>query len=151
KRTLYSSFMKDHLHGVPAPDYITALLDRGKTYPGIDAFLYTDLRSYLPECLMVKMDIASMANSLETRSPFLDHEFVELTASFPPSWKLHGLFHPKYIFDKTFKGWLPHEVIHRGKQGFGIPIAQWFRGELKDFLKGMLLSEKALSRGLFKK
>lgn len=151
KASLYTPFMKEQSLQAFAPDYINSLLKIGKSFPGIDAFLYTDLRSYLPECLMVKMDIASMANSLETRSPFLDHEFVELVAKFPPSWKLHGLTHPKYIFDKTFKGWLPDQVITRGKQGFGIPMAKWFRGNLKGYLESTLLSPKALSRGLFEK
>jgi asparagine synthase (glutamine-hydrolysing) len=151
KQSLYTPFMKEQTRDVSAPDYINGLLQHARNFPGIDPFLYTDLRSYIPECLMVKMDIASMANSLETRSPFLDHEFVELTASFPSSWKLHGLFHPKYIFDKAFKGRLPDKVIQRGKQGFGVPISRWFRGNLKNYLEGMLLSEKALSRGLFQK
>jgi asparagine synthase (glutamine-hydrolysing) len=151
KQEMYTPFMKEQTQGLFAPDYINDLLNRSRNYPGIDTFLYTDLRSYLPECLMVKMDIASMANSLETRSPFLDHEFVELVASFPPSWKLHGLFHPKYIFDKTFKGWLPNEVITRGKQGFGLPFSHWFRGNMRKYVEDMLLSDKAMARGLFKK
>jgi asparagine synthase (glutamine-hydrolysing) len=152
KQDLYTSFMKDQIRTAsPAPDYIYSLLKQSADLPGIDPFLCTDLRSYLPECLMVKMDIASMANSLETRSPFLDHEFVELLATFPSSWKLRGLTHPKYIFDKTFKGWLPDEVITRGKQGFGIPMSRWFRGDLRSYLEGMILSDKALSRGLFQK
>jgi asparagine synthase (glutamine-hydrolysing) len=148
---LYTPMLKERAGHTFAPDYLNALLQKGKSFPGIDAFLYADLHSYLPECLMVKMDIASMANSLETRSPFLDHEFVELTAKFPTSWKLHGLNHPKYIFDKTFKGWLPDSVITRGKQGFGIPMAKWFRGDLKAYLESMLLSPKAIGRGLFEK
>lgn len=151
KQDLYTPFLKEQVQNISAPDYILSLLNRSQSLPGIDPFLYTDLRSYLPECLMVKMDIASMANSLETRSPFLDHEFVELTATFPSSWKLHGLFHLKYIFDKTFKGWLPDEVITRGKQGFGLPMSRWFRGNLRNYLEGTLLSDKALSRGLFQK
>ena len=151
KEALYTPFMKDQVGNSSAPEYIAALLERSRSLPGIDPFLYTDLRSYLPECLMVKMDIASMANSLETRSPFLDHEFVELTASFPSSWKLRGLHHPKYILDKTLKGWMPDAILQRGKQGFGLPMSKWFRGHLKGYLEGMLLSDKALARGLFEK
>jgi asparagine synthase (glutamine-hydrolysing) len=151
KTDLYTPFMKQQTLSNFAPDYINGLLANSKAYSGIDAFLYTDLRSYLPECLMVKMDIASMANSLETRSPFLDHEFVELVASFPPSWKLHGLTHPKYILDKTLKGWLPDVILKRGKQGFGVPISHWFRGNLKPYVESTLLSPKAISRGLFEK
>ncbi len=151
KQELYSALMKERVQGHFSPDYVNSILKQTTSFSGIDPFLYTDLHSYLPECLMVKMDIASMANSLETRSPFLDHEFVELTASFPSSWKLKGLTHPKYIFDKAFKNRLPHEVITRGKQGFGIPIAKWFRGDLKNYLETTLMSPRALSRGLFEK
>jgi asparagine synthase (glutamine-hydrolysing) len=149
KRDLYTPFMREQAEKAYAPDYLNAILARATTFPGIDPFLFADLNAYLPECLMVKMDIASMANSLETRSPFLDHEFVELTASFPASWKLHGLFHPKYILDAKLKGWLPDVIVTRGKQGFGLPMSRWFRGNLKDYLSGMLLSNKAIGRGLF--
>lgn len=151
KQQLYSASTKEQVRGHFAPDFVNSILQQTKSLSGIDPFLYTDLHSYIPECLMVKMDIASMANSLETRSPFLDHEFVELTAGFPSSWKLRGLTHPKYIFDKAFKNRLPDQVITRGKQGFGIPIAKWFRGNLKSYLDSMLLSPKALSRDVFDK
>jgi asparagine synthase (glutamine-hydrolysing) len=151
KQELYTDFMKDQVKGTFAPDYVNAILDRVKHLPGVDPFLYTDLHSYLPECLMVKMDIASMANSLETRSPFLDHEFVELTATFPSEWKLRGLHHPKYILDKTLAGWLPEIILKRGKQGFGLPMSRWFRGNMRSYLEGMLLSDKSISRNHFKK
>jgi asparagine synthase (glutamine-hydrolysing) len=89
-----------------------------------------------------------MANSLEGRSPFLDHEFMELVASMPASLKMHGL-QGKYILKKAFRGLLPEKILSRQKMGFGIPVDQWFRGELKDYLREIVLSERALKRGYF--
>lgn len=151
KPSLYTDFMARHTAPPTAPDYLNQILSRASDLPGIDRYLYADMMSYLPECLMVKMDIASMANSLETRSPFLDHEFVELVATFPDSWKLRGLTHTKYILDQALQGWVPDRILKKKKQGFAIPMSQWFRGALKPYLESMLLSEKALKRGLFQK
>ncbi len=111
---------------------------------------YVDMRSYLPECLMTKMDIASMANSLETRSPFLDHKVLEFAFSLPGNLKLKGLTGTKWILKETFRDMLPPEIYSRGKMGFGIPVGLWFRGELKDYWAGACLSKKALDRGYFK-
>ncbi len=151
KSMLYTDFMKSQAGNPSAPTYINDFLEQAEDLPGIDRYLYTDLCTYLPECLMVKMDIASMANSLETRSPFLDHEFVELVATFPDSWKLNGLNHSKHILNQALKGWVPEQVLKKKKQGFAIPMSSWFRGPLKPYLESMLLSEKALKRGLFQK
>ncbi len=111
---------------------------------------YVDMRSYLPECLMTKMDIASMANSLETRSPFLDHKVLEFAFSLPGNLKLKGLTGTKWILKETFREMLPPEIYSRGKMGFGIPVGLWFRGELKDYWAGACLSKKSLDRGYFK-
>ena len=116
----------------------------------LNRMTYTDMRSYLPECLMAKMDIASMANSLETRSPFLDHKVLEFAFSLPGNLKLKGLTGTKWILKETFKDMLPTEIYSRGKMGFGIPIGIWLRGDLKDYWAGACLSKKALDRGYFK-
>ena len=112
---------------------------------------YVDFRSYLPECLMTKMDIASMANSLETRSPFLDQKVIEFAYSLPSNLKLKGINGTKWILKETFKDMLPGQIYKRGKMGFGIPLGPWFRGELKDYWAGTCLSAKALGRGYFNK
>lgn len=111
---------------------------------------YADLHTYLPECLMTKMDIASMANSLETRSPFLDHKVLEFAFRLPGHLKLKGLGGTKWILKETFKDMLPREIYGRGKMGFGIPLGIWFRGDLKDYWAGTCLSQKALGRGYFR-
>ncbi len=117
----------------------------------LDRLMYLDLHHYLPDCLMVKMDIASMANSLETRSPLLDHVLVEEVARWPASWKYRPLNLSKRILKETFKKDLPPLIQKRGKMGFGVPISQWFRGPLKGYLMETLLSKKALDRGYFKR
>jgi len=94
------------------------------------------------------MDVASMANSLEARSPFLDHKFVEFTASLPWDWKLRGL-DTKFILKETFKNFLPAKILRRKKQGFSIPLGQWFRNQWKDFLQETIFSSKAISRNYF--
>ncbi|MFH1784735.1 MAG: asparagine synthase-related protein [bacterium] len=116
----------------------------------LDRILYTDIRSYLPEDLLVKMDIATMANSLEVRSPFLDHEFMEFAVQIPSSLKLKGL-NSKYILKKSMKGFLPKEILNRPKMGFGIPVAKWLRQDLRDYTKDILLNEKSVNRGYFDK
>ena len=115
----------------------------------IDAALLTDTMTYLPNDLLVKMDIASMAVSLEARSPFLDHHLMEYAASLPESLKLRGMT-TKYLLKRVLKQLVPQENLTRSKMGFGVPIGYWFRGAMKQFLRETLLSEKALLRGLFK-
>ena len=104
--------------------------------------------TYLPNDLLVKVDIATMAVSLEARSPFLDHHVIEFAASLPEKLKLRGLT-TKYLLKRMLKRLLPDENLGRRKMGFGVPIGHWFRGRLQPFLRETLLSEKALSRGLF--
>ena len=114
----------------------------------VDASLLTDTMTYLPNDLLVKMDIASMAVSLEARSPFLDHHLMEFAATLPEHLKLRGMT-TKYLLKQVLKKFVPEENLTRAKMGFGVPIGHWFRGRLQTFLRETLLSEKALSRGLF--
>jgi asparagine synthase (glutamine-hydrolysing) len=94
-----------------------------------------DINVYLPDCLLVKEDRASMAVSLETRVPFLDHRFVEFAAGIPPAFKIK-MGRKKYILKKAFSDVLPREILYRRKQGFGVPIEHYFRGELRDYTYG---------------
>jgi asparagine synthase (glutamine-hydrolysing) len=115
----------------------------------IDTLLFTDQMTYLPNDLLVKVDIASMAVSLEARSPFLDHKVIEFAASLPEELKVNGL-QTKSFLKKVASRLVPREAVYRRKMGFGVPIGKWFREELKGFLSEILLSERALNRGLFK-
>ena len=116
----------------------------------VDATLLTDQMTYLPSDLLVKVDIASMANSLEARSPFLDHKVIEFAASLPENLKMQK-FETKSLLKKVAAKLVPREVIYRRKMGFGVPIGNWFRGEMKDFVRSVLLSEKSLNRGIAKR
>jgi len=98
---------------------------------------YLDLKLYLQESILVKVDRASMACSLEVRAPFLDHELVEFVMGLPSRWKLKGLA-SKYLLKKAMKTVLPEEVIQRKKKGFGVPIAKWVKGPLKELFSDML-------------
>jgi asparagine synthase (glutamine-hydrolysing) len=89
-----------------------------------------------------------MANSLEARCPFLDQELVEFAARIPSDLKLRGLT-KKYILKEALKGLVPKEIILRKKHGFGVPVGRWFRNELKDYVRDILLSPQALRRGYF--
>jgi asparagine synthase (glutamine-hydrolysing) len=116
----------------------------------VKKMIYTDFNSYLPECLMMKMDIASMANSLETRSPFLDHKLIEFVSTLPSEYKMN-LINTKYILKDTFKEMLPQKVRKREKMGFSIPLGLWMRQKLKKRFEETCLSEKSLNTGLFDK
>ena len=132
-----------------AEHYLDNAFLRAKGEDFVNTMLYVDFVTYLPECLMVKMDIASMANSLEGRSPFLDHEFVETMFRLPGDWKLKGLKGHKWILKEAFGDKLPKRIQRRGKMGFGIPLGSWFRGQLKDYWRDHVLSSEALARGYF--
>jgi asparagine synthase (glutamine-hydrolysing) len=107
------------------------------------------VNSYLPGALLVKMDIATMAHSLEVRSPLLDHRFMEMAARMPASVKLdHGT--TKRIFKDALRPWLPDGILDRPKMGFGVPIAPWLRGPLRDLPGAVLLDPRSLERGLFR-
>jgi len=114
-----------------------------------DATLAVDAALYLPDDLLVKVDIASMAHSLEARSPFLDHEFMEFAATIPSDLKVRGR-EKKIILKRALQGVLPDEILHRPKMGFGVPIDHWLRHELKDLAYDMLLSPRARARGYFR-
>ena len=113
----------------------------------LDRLLYTDIKTYLHELLM-KQDQMSMATSVESRVPFLDHKLVEFTCSLPERLKLRGGT-TKYILRESMKGVLPEAILSRSKMGFPVPIAAWFRGAYRSVIDEYVLSERAMSRGLF--
>ena len=107
-----------------------------------------DQRYYLADCLMTKVDVASMANSLEVRCPLLDHKIVEYAATIPNSLKM-DYSGGKVILKRIAGRLLPIEVLTKRKTGFGVPLAGWFKGELSEVLRGTLLDDTARKRGLF--
>ncbi len=131
-----------------AVDMLVAAFRESDAPDLVDATLSVDVQSYLPDDLLVKVDIATMAHGLEGRSPFLDHEVMEFAASLPSTLKLRGRT-KKYVLKRAVAPLLPPEVIDRPKMGFGVPIDSWFRRELKDLAYDTLLSTRALARGYF--
>ncbi len=107
---------------------------------------YLDLKLYFQESILVKVDRASMATSLEVRAPFLDHELVEFVMGLPSNLKLKG-FTSKYLLKKAMKDILPAEILQRKKKGFGVPIAKWIKGPLKELFMEMLSNERIRREG----
>jgi len=110
---------------------------RRKSPDSLNAILYIDLKSYLADDLLVKVDRMSMLNSLEARVPFLDEGLIEFMAGLPSAWKVKFL-KKKYLFRKVMRGILPAVILNRRKKGFSIPAAKWIKGELKDMVTGGL-------------
>jgi asparagine synthase (glutamine-hydrolysing) len=133
----------------PHPDALEAIFASAPSLDAVDAMLHADIEWYLPTDLLVKMDIATMANSLEARSPFLDWQLAEFAARLPSSFKVNGTT-SKYILKKAVASLVPGDNMHRPKQGFAVPVGLWFRGELKDFLADHVLGSRFQERGLFK-
>lgn len=150
KSNLYTQDLKNKLEGINSYDFLMNTYKQSDTEDFIDSTLFVDVMTYLPYDLLVKIDIASMANSLEARSPFLDHKLMEFAASIPSNLKLKGIT-TKYILKKALAKVLPKETLYRNKSGFGVPIGSWFRNQLKNYAFEVLLSEKSIKRGYFKK
>jgi len=113
-----------------------------------DATMYVDVETYLPGDILVKVDIATMAHGLEARSPFLDHEVMEFAATLPVELKLRG-HEKKYLLRRAARHLVPDLLLDRPKKGFSVPLAGWFREELRDMAFDVLLSRAAADRGIF--
>jgi len=151
KGKMYTDDFKEKTKNIDSYDIVASKFNEAGTKDKMDQCLYADFNTYLHDDLMAKVDIDSMTVALEGRSPFLDHEMLELTAQIPFNLKLKGYNNKKYILKEALRGLVPDEIMFRPKMGFGIPIDVWFRTELKNFTHNTLLSEKAINRGLFKK
>ncbi len=103
---------------------------------------YVDIKTYLSDDVLTKVDRASMAVSLEVRCPLLDHRLMTLAARIPWKLKLHGR-ESKYIFKRALRGLLPPEVLNRRKQGFVVPLAEWLRGALRDYAQDLMFAPAA--------
>jgi asparagine synthase (glutamine-hydrolysing) len=117
--------------------YLREAFDRADGPTRLDRLMQVDLETYLPDDILVKVDRASMAHSLEVRSPLLDHEVAEFAASVPAKYKYHR-GESKWLLKRATQDLLPDIVVDRSKQGFGVPISEWFRGELRGFCRNKL-------------
>ena len=149
KEPLYTDSFRQQTKDANATGLLEHWFKRANGIGVVDTMLLTDQMTYLPNDLLVKVDIATMAVSLEARSPFLDHHVIEFAASLPQNLKLRRLT-GKYLLKKVLRKLVPNENLTRRKMGFGVPIGHWLRGNMQPFLREVILSEKALGRGLFK-
>lgn len=150
KKALYTKEFWARMKDNATQDLFEELAKESGTNDYLDKVLYIDVNSYLPNDLMAKVDIASMAHSLEGRSPLLDHEFMEMTAQIPSSLKIKN-GEKKYILKKAMEGILPNEILYRPKMGFGVPLVHWFRGDLKDYMYDVIMNGEGIKRGYFEK
>ena len=150
KENLFSEEFAGEISGRNSFSYLNKAFNECGSKDIVDLVMSLDIKTNLLDDLLVKMDIATMANSLEGRSPFLDHKMMEFCAAMPSDMKIRGT-KLKYILKKSLSKALPKEILSRGKMGFGVPLDAWFRKELKDYSSGILMSDNCVNRGYFKK
>jgi asparagine synthase (glutamine-hydrolysing) len=146
---LYTPEYRELIGRSLAPDVMAGPWRESSANSILDVMLDVDVQTYLPDDLLVKMDIATMASSLEARSPLLDHEFMEFAASLPPSCKVRGR-ETKVALRAALRGWVPDEILDAPKRGFRLPLADWFRHELRELASDVLLAPRSLDRGYFR-
>jgi asparagine synthase (glutamine-hydrolysing) len=150
RRALYTDEAHARVAGRDCFAYYRGLLREGaeQGFTGLDRQLYADVRGYLADDILAKVDRASMAASLEVRVPFLDHQFVETAMRVPAALKLRSGT-TKWILRRGFESLLPPAIASRGKEGFSIPMKQWLARELQPLMRDLLSRERIVSRGLF--
>lgn len=157
--SFYSTEMKEKLFqpwvreavstsGMEAKEALRALQSDVKDQDLLTQMLYMDTRTNLPDDLLMVSDKTSMANSLESRVPFLDYRLVEFIETLPPSLKLRG-FQGKYLHKKAVEKWLPKSLVYRKKKGFANPIDQWFRSRMRQYVGDCLLTERSAVKRYF--
>jgi asparagine synthase (glutamine-hydrolysing) len=137
----------DRVGGIDPYAGVRELLGHTDAQSLLDRLLYADIKTYLHELLM-KQDQMSMAASIESRVPFLDHKLVEFTSSLPERLKLRGRT-TKYVLRESMKGVLPGAILERSKMGFPVPIGKWFRGAYSSVLDEYVLGSRVRERGIF--
>jgi len=151
KARLYTPALRAEMGGtknIRGREPFASIFGRLGGFDRINRELYLDLKTYLPDDILVKVDRMSMAVSLEARVPLLDHKVVEYAFSLPGTWKVHGLA-TKWLFKKTVERLLPKENIYKKKEGFSIPIKHWLGKELKELMLETLSEERIREGGLF--
>ncbi len=150
KRSLYSSEIRTKMNGSfeRGEKLYRQIAGSLASNDDVEALLYLDSKTYLPSDILTKVDRMSMASSLEARSPLLDHKLIEYVTRIPSSMKLKG-HETKYIFKRAIRDLVPNEILHREKQGFGVPIGDWINLQLKDRITSDLSDRRSLERGYF--
>ena len=145
---LFKESFKDRLENYNALEIFERHAKNAKTDDALSLVQYLDIKTYMLGDILTKVDRASMANSLEVRVPLIDHELMQWCASLPSHFKLEcGV--GKKIFKKSLEGRISNDILYRNKMGFSLPIAAWFRGDLKQKVKEDILSDQMLNSGYF--
>ncbi|MBC7705536.1 MAG: amidotransferase 1, exosortase A system-associated [Rhodoferax sp.] len=145
---LFSPRFKSELAGYNAQEVFSHHAGKSGTDDPLALIQYLDTKTYLVGDINTKVDRASMAHSLEVREPLMDHELVEWLATLPSSLKIRGQ-EGKYLFKKSMEPHLPKDVLYRPKMGFSVPLAQWFRGPLRQRVRDSVLGERLKTTGWF--
>lgn len=149
KRSLFSGDLRRSLGGYDSLSVFEEHWDRCRSRDPLSRVQYLDFKTYLADDILVKVDRASMAHSLEVRVPVLDHKVVEMAARMPSAWKLKGRA-GKYIFKDSLAGILPAEIFSRPKTGFSVPVGPWLRGDLRGYGEDLINGPRGLAAtGLF--
>jgi asparagine synthase (glutamine-hydrolysing) len=141
KHRILSTDLYRRLNGYNPTDTFRHYYEKADTLDPLSRIQYVDIKTYLTDDILTKVDRASMANSLEVRCPLLDHKLMETVASMPSSLKLNGGT-GKYILKKALEEFLPRNVIYRRKMGFGIPLAEWFRNGIKEYARTYIVERE---------
>ena len=149
KKNLYGDVLQKACHEFDVMAPFQSYYERCSAVDPLDKALYVDIKTYLPDDILVKVDRMSMAHALEVRAPFLDHKVLEFSATIPSSLKLRGRT-TKYLLKQSLAGDVPPEVITRKKHGFTMPLAEWLRKDLREMVEECLFSPRAIQRGLFR-
>ncbi|OOC51307.1 XrtA/PEP-CTERM system amidotransferase [Thioalkalivibrio versutus] len=145
---LFSPAFRRSLQGYSAVEVLRRHAARAPTEHPLSLVQYLDMKTYLPGDILTKVDRASMAHSLEVRVPLLDHQLVEWTSGLPPDLKLRGA-EGKYVLKKAMEPYLPEEILYRRKKGFAVPVAEWFRGPLRERMRAQVLGPRIADSGIF--
>lgn len=132
--------LQTELAGYHPSKLTTDAYERADGADHLSKILYTDMKTYLPGDILVKVDRMSMANSLEVRAPILDKEVIEFAATLPSEMKFHN-GEKKHILKQAFKRLLPDDILYRKKMGFSVPLASWLRGEIKELAEAYLFTK----------
>lgn len=145
---LFAPTFRRELQGYNAVELLREHAARAPVNDSLSLVQYLDLKTYLPGDILTKVDRASMAHALEVRVPILDHPLVEWISGLPPTLKIRD-GEGKYLLKKAMQPYLPNEIMYRRKKGFSVPVAEWFRGPLRERLREQVLGERMHDSGLF--
>jgi asparagine synthase (glutamine-hydrolysing) len=148
RRRIYSADFRAQLGPSAVRDVVAVPWHASSAHGLLDRMLDVDSQTYLADDLLAKVDIATMACSLEGRSPLLDHELLQFAASLPPHLKIAGS-ERKVALRRALRGWVPDSILDAPKRGFQPPLARWFRGDLREYAREVLLDPTATRRGYF--